>query len=290
MTSYYILALLLLSPIGFYLLYPSNRSRLRNIIQPNNRETQVEKNESSPININYRRELQVDPATDKDELLYRAGFLRDDQRRNFKIIKIIAPIVLGISCASILYFSSNLSIYLGLTLGALLGFYLPKLYLSRVIAIRDEEIMYYLPLVIEQLIVGVGSGLDVGPCIHRAVSVADERDTHNPVTELLRNVQLLTRSGTPLDEALEEVGTLSSHTELKHAFLTLGQVSKHGGEITKQLQELANAVSSQREIKIEARIKKLELHATGPVALVFLSFMSTLFVGIGFQLMKALMT
>jgi len=87
-----------------------------------------------------------------------------------------------------------------------------------------------------------------------------------------------------MEEALIEVGRLSGHTELKHVFMSLSQVAKHGGEIIRQLQELANAVAAQREARVEGKIRKLELKATGPVALVFASFMGILMVGLGTQL------
>lgn len=223
-----------------------------------------------------------------EERLFRAGFLSENDKLFFRSIQIILPVVLALVAW---YETESLSqIWRCAVTGAAayIGYLLPSMYLDHAIAVRDEEIMYYLPLVIEQFVIGVGSGLDIGPCIHRVVAVAEERDTHNPVTELLRNVLLLTRSGSPLDEALEEIAILAGHTELKHSFMTMGQVSRHGGELTKQLQELANAVASQRETKIESRIKRLELTATGPVVLVFVSFMAILFVGIGMQVSKAL--
>ena len=74
---------------------------------------------------------------------------------------------------------------------------------------------------------------------------------------------------------------------VKHAFMALSQVAKHGGEITRQLQELADAVGNQRETKIEAKIKKLELEATAPVALVFLGFLVILLIGFGVQIKNA---
>jgi len=141
--------------------------------------------------------------------------------------------------------------------------------------------------VVEQIVIGVSSSLDIGPCLQRVVQMADERDSHNPVTELLRHAQLLSKSGLSLSDSLMDVGKLSGHNELKHTFMSLSQVSKHGGEITRQLQELADAVSSQRETKIEAKIKRLELEATGPVGLVFVGFMLIFTIGFGTQLMLA---
>ena len=105
--------------------------------------------------------------------------------------------------------------------------------------------------------------------------------------EWMRGARARPRTGLSLEEALKDIGTLSGHVELKHTFTALSQVAKFGGEVTRQLQELADAVSSQRETKIEAKIKKLELAATGPVALVFAGFMVSLLMGFGLQVMKA---
>jgi pilus assembly protein TadC len=118
--------------------------------------------------------------------------------------------------------------------------------------------------------------------------MADERESHNVVTELLKLVNHYTRQGVSMEEALTEVGKRAGHTELKHAFMSLAQVSKHGGEVTRQLQELANSVSLQREAKIEGIIKTLELKATPPVALVFFAFMILLMFMFGSQLMQGL--
>ncbi len=144
----------------------------------------------------------------------------------------------------------------------------------------------YMPIVIEQLVLGVSCSLDIGPCVKWVVAMADERDSHNPVTELLRYAQQHMRSGAAIDEPILEVARLSGHTELTHVFMSLAQVTRHGGEITKQLQELANAVTAQRGARIEGKIKKLELEATGPVSLVFLAFMAVFIVSLGTQLSK----
>jgi pilus assembly protein TadC len=70
--------------------------------------------------------------------------------------------------------------------------------------------------------------------------------------------------------------------------MALAQVAKFGGEVSKQLQELADAVSAQRETKVEAKIKKLELEATAPVALVFFGYLVILLIGFLLQILTAL--
>lgn len=173
-------------------------------------------------------------------------------------------------------------------LGGIVGTRVPSMWLDKKEKARSEEILYYLPLVIEQIAIGVSSSLDIGPCLGMVVKMADERGSHNVVTELIKHVQFYVKSGASLEEALEEVGTASGHTELGHSFSSLAQVAKHGGEISKQMQDLADSVSSQRETKVEERIKTLELKATGPVALVFVGFMIVLIAGFFIQIKKGM--
>jgi len=219
-----------------------------------------------------------------DEKFFQAGIFSDSEKADFNRQRLLAPII----CGPLLMFAmSGIDFTLmlcGLVLGALLGMRIPFMLLDRRLKARNDEIMFYLPLVIEQIAIGVSSSLDIGPCLQRVVSMADERDSHNCVTELLRHVHFYVKSGASLEDALNEVGKLSGHTELKHAFMSLSQVAKHGGEITRQLQELADAVAGQRETRIEAKIKKLELAATGPVALVFVGFLIILVIGFGIQI------
>ena len=206
----------------------------------------------------------------------------------FHKLKLIGPIALSLvlGLAGLLLADATYGLT-GFVLGLLMGAQLPKSYLDRKVKRRNEDIMFYLPLVIEQIVIGVSSSLDTGPCIQRVVSMADERNSHNPVTELLRHAQQFAKSGVSFEESMTEVGTLSGHPELKHAFKSLAQVAKYGGEISKQLQELADSVSSQRETMIEGKIKRLELEATGPVGLVFFGFMIIFLSGLGAQVMKA---
>lgn len=222
-----------------------------------------------------------------EEKFFQAGFFSDESRQKFRFLRILSPIacaVLGLIAGLVLLPKVAL---ITAIFGAAVGLQLPFSILDRIIARRNEEVMYYLPLVVEQLVIGISSSLDIGPCIQRVISMAEERDSHNVVTELLRHAQHYVKSGVSLEEALSEIGRLSGHTELKHVFMSLSQVSKHGGEISKQLQELADAVASQREARIEARIKTLELEATGPVGLVFLGFMGIFLIGIGMKVMEA---
>lgn len=224
-----------------------------------------------------------------EDKLFAAGVFTQREKAKFERMKTLGPIVCGPLFGAVVGIMAGLDLGLaGIVLGTLAGFQLPSTILGKRAKARQDDIMFYLPLVVEQISIGVSSSLDIGPCLQRVVQMADERDTHNVVTELLKHVQYHVKSGMGLEEALTDIGRLSGSMELKHTFVNLSQVAKHGGEISRQLQELADAVSSQRETKIEAKIKKLELEATGPVALVFMGFMIILLIGFGLQIQGAL--
>jgi Flp pilus assembly protein TadB len=235
-----------------------------------------------------RRHLKVKkPKLTQEERFFQAGLFSDQEKKEFLRTKLLAPFV-TVPLAIVGTWGSSIDMVAGsLVLAIVIGLQIPNSILDRKIKQRHEEIMFYLPLVIEQISIGVSSSLDIGPCLQRVVSMGDERDSHNVVTELIRHAQFFVKSGISLEDAMTEVGKLSGHVELKHAFMSLSQVAKHGGEISKQLQDLADAVGKQRESKIEEKIKKLELEATGPVALVFVGFIGTILIGFGIQIMKA---
>lgn len=224
-----------------------------------------------------------------EEKLFRAGIFSSKQKADFKRLQVMVPIISVVALALLGRALGGMQqVLLFAVIGLILGLYIPFKVLERRINRRQDEILFYLPLVIEQVSIGVSSSLDIGPCLMRIVQMADERDTHNPVSELLRYAQFHIKAGASLEEALTEVGHLQGHNDLKHAFLALSQVAKHGGEISKQLQDLADSVSSQREARIEEKIKKLELAATAPVALVFFGYLAILLIGFGLQIVTSM--
>ena len=296
------LVLALLGMVGagvgvYYFVFASRKSSLQGLMGRSEMGTAAERyqklkegdlDEIEKIKRATKKAVNKKVEATLEEKLFRAGILSEQGRRDFMRFRVLAPVIsttIGL-VTGVLIGDATIGIA-ALVMGLLIGLQLPVSLLQRRQQARDEEIMYYLPLVIEQVSIGVSSSLDVGPCLARIVQMADERDTHNPVTVLVRHAQQYVKSGVSLEESMTEVGKLSGHTELKHAFMSLAQVAKHGGEITRQLQELADAVASQRETKIEGQIKTLELKATGPVALVFMGFLIILLIGFGIQMMKA---
>ena len=142
-----------------------------------------------------RKKLKKAEVLNLEDKFFQAGMFSQESRREFFLMKTFAPVVLAPIAGLI---GAHNGVLMGLTgalLGAGVGIRIPNMLLDRKIAQRHEDIMFFLPLVIEQIVIGVSSSLDIGPCMQRVVSMADERDTHNCVTELLAVAQHYTSSG-----------------------------------------------------------------------------------------------
>lgn len=240
----------------------------------------------------FHKQMRKDMKSKAEDLprkLFRAGFYSDDDRNRFNRIRAVSFVVgIAICPYGMWSLTANPTLaLLGGVLGVLIGYAMPMSWLEKQIRRREDEIMYYLPLVIEQVSIGVSSALDVGPCIANIINMAHERDSHNPVTEMFVHVEKLIRSGLNLEDALTEVGEANGMSEVKHAFMFLAQCSKHGGELSKQLQELADSVMMQRQVQIEGKIASLPVKATGPLATVFAGFFALLFAGLLVRLLSA---
>lgn len=226
----------------------------------------------------------------EDAMFFKAGFYTNADKLLFKRFQLISPIVstaLGICLIVILRPSIMMTISFGV-LALFVGVSFPKSWLERKIRAREEEILSYLPIAIEQISIGVSSSLDLWPCISHILEMARARDSFNPVTELFIHIERLIISGLSFTEALHEVGQASGVHQVKHAFQFLSQCSEHGGEISKQLQELASAISTERQTYVEGKISSLPVKATGPLFMVFAGFFSLMLAGVFSRMVSAL--
>ncbi|HMO17043.1 MAG TPA: type II secretion system F family protein [Oligoflexia bacterium] len=228
-----------------------------------------------------------------DIMLFRAGIFSKEEKEKFVRTRKLFYLIVAPTAATLFFIVLNhlggfVLGFLGVILGLMVGFLYPRAKLDKRARLREEEYMYYLPLVIEQISIGVSSALDIGPCVAYVVEMADQRSSHNAVTELLVQVLKLMRAGMGLDEALSDVGEVVGLNEVKNAFMFLSQCSKHGGEVSKQLQELSDSVSLARQLMIEAKITALPTKATGALAMVFMGFFGMILSGVVVRLAEGM--
>ena len=221
--------------VWFYLVEKRRNQSIRNLMSTASQQgvglqgtmrRQMDEDESGDVLNRIKAETKRRAAAGKkeptlEEKFFKAGIFTDAQKRDFRRLQIICPVVgfLVFGVGVFIFDPSWPILYISTTvIGTISGFQLPFTILDRKAQARGEEIMFYLPLVIEQISIGVSSSLDVGPCLQRVVSMADERDSHNVVTELVRHVQFYIRSGVSMEDALTEVGKAAGHTEIEACF------------------------------------------------------------------------
>jgi Flp pilus assembly protein TadB len=123
---------------------------------------------------------------------------------------------------------------------------------------------FYLPTVMERIVMAVGAGLDIIPALREAAG-----RSRDPVSDLIRWIVNLSESGTSVEGALELASKQNITPALKHACIHLGLAYRQGGEIVRPLKELSDATQVAYQETVEEQIAKLPVKAVLPLVLTF---------------------
>lgn len=169
----------------------------------------------------------------------------------------------------------------------LLGLTIPLSYLvyKRVVEKKKAQfirrIEFFLPLVMERLVMGAQAGLDIIAAIGVLSDLEKRGDEFrgenghsiDPVSYLLSRVYLFTESGTPFERALQQVVRPIPCSALKHAFIHLSTAYVNGGELIMPLRELSDSTQTFYQESREEEIAKLPVKATVPLMCIFAGLM-----------------
>jgi len=142
-----------------------------------------------------------------------------------------------------------------------------------------NDIEFYLPLVMERIVMAVEAGLDIISAVQVVVEIEiDLKNTYeqlgkdyqiNPVTKLFQNVLKLLNVGFTFEAALNEVSNTVENSSIKHAFIHIALAQKEGGEVIMPLRELSDTTQLQYQENFEELIAKLPIKATLPLISIF---------------------
>jgi pilus assembly protein TadC len=127
-----------------------------------------------------------------------------------------------------------------------------------------RQMEFYLPSVMERVVMAVSSGMDVIPALQEA-----SRNGKDPISALLAQVVRLSECGASVDSALEQVARSVPCISVKHAFIHLGLAYRQGGEIVRPLKELSDATQVAYQESVEEVIAKLPVQAVLPLVVTF---------------------
>lgn len=155
-----------------------------------------------------------------------------------------------------------------------LGYLLSRMALRNVQRTRMRRLEFFLPIVMERIVMAVQAGHDILSALHAVIDQQREgqsksRETLDPVTLLLSEILLLVESGLSFEQSLSDYARRVPCIAVRHAFIHLAQAHKEGGELIVPLRELSDATQLYYQESIEEEIAKLPVKATAPLLCTF---------------------
>jgi Flp pilus assembly protein TadB len=220
-----------------------------------------------------RRQFAIGPSQDE---LCAAGFFTQVERLRYGQQLRLVPWGNAILCGALMLcftqdvLLSTILFFIGLSGGYL--FTRRDLFLKKKRLI--EEIDFFLPVVMERLVMAAQAGLDIFSGIRVITRLAREEAARlgeqvDPVTQLLERACTLHERGIGFEEALSQVASEVENPALRHAFIHLSVSQKQGGELVQPLRELSDSTQLYYQETVDEQIAKLPVKATLPLVLTF---------------------
>lgn len=186
-----------------------------------------------------------------------------------KIILIFSVII--ISVLSLLFLTLNTSnIIFALVLALSLSYIIARMLAKREAKNIYKKYDFYLPIVMERLVMAVQGGNDVYSSVNVIVNMSKKNGPLDPVTKLLDMVLKKNKSGISFEDSLSLVANTINLTSIRHAFLHLAIAQKEGGEIITPMKELSDSTQEYYQQIVEKEIAVLPVKATLPLLFAFI--------------------
>ncbi len=211
------------------------------------------------------------------------GLFEEVERRRYAIYSKVFPFLFAgmVLMIKSIFASSTIPSTLALLVASLsIGYLIQKAGYRKRKAQHIRNIEFFLPVVMERIVMAVQAGLDIIPAL-KAIMDLDAGKSEgkggfvgshrqkDPVTRLLGMVVELTESGLGFEESLRSVAENIGCVALKHSFIHLAVAQKEGGEIIGPLKELSDSTQLYYQDSIEEEIAKMPVKATMPLLCTF---------------------
>jgi tight adherence protein C len=219
---------------------------------------------------------------DTREKLSRAGFRGQGPVVTFMFFRFIMPFaVFGIALIYLFllsHFEWTTFFKIIVSVGAaLLGFYLPDVYLNNVIARRQQSIMRAFPDALDLLLICVESGMSVEAAFQRVAT-----EIGGQSSELAEEFGLTTAELSYLTErrqAFENLATRCGHSGVKAVATALNQSEKYGTPMGQALRVAAQENREMRMAEAEKKAASLPAKLTVPMIVFFLPCLFVVILG-----------
>lgn len=212
------------------------------------------------------------PLTDtkKDEVrqkLIAAGFTSPIAPRVYTLVRLTLVIALPVLVLFMMWLSSStpglVKLYRNVVVAALLGLYVPSVYIRAKAARRQREILNAFPDAIDLMLVCVEAGLGLEAAFSR---VGQEMVKSHPLlAEQLGAVVLEMRAGRSREDALRRMADRAGSDEVRAFATLLIQSTKLGSSIATTLRIYASEMRERRRMRAEEKAHRLPVLLSIPL-------------------------
>jgi tight adherence protein C len=216
------------------------------------------------------------------EKLAMAGYRGPTPAMVFMFFRFVMPfIVFGLALLYVFviaHFQWSTIMKIGTAVAAaLVGYYLPDVFVSNVISRRQTSIMRAFPDALDLMLICVESGMSIEPAFSR---VAAEIGTQS--SELAEELALTTAELSYLPErrvAFENLATRCGHSGVKAVATALNQAEKYGTPLGQALRVAAQENREMRMSEAEKKAASLPAKLTVPMIIFFLPCLFAVIMG-----------
>jgi tight adherence protein C len=207
--------------------------------------------------------------------LRAAGYTSPAAPRIYTLSRLIAVFALPLGYVILAYSGdeppSFLKTYLvGATL-ALLGLYLPSLFIQAKADRRRDELLRGFPDCLDLLIICIETGLSIEAAMDR---VGREMVlSHRLIAEMLSVVTLQLRAGASREDAFRKLGEIAGVDEIRSFATLIIQSDKLGTSIATTLRVYASEMRERRKLRAEERAHRLPVLISIPLVVCMLPVM-----------------
>jgi tight adherence protein C len=160
---------------------------------------------------------------------------------------------------------------------ALVGYYLPDIYVSNVITRRQQSIMRAFPDALDLMLICVESGMSIEPAFTRVAAEIGQQSS-----ELAEELALTTAELSYLPErriAFENLAARCGHSGVKAVATALNQAEKYGTPLGQALRVAAQENREMRMSEAEKKAASLPAKLTVPMIIFFLPCLFAVIMG-----------
>ncbi|MCU1265796.1 MAG: hypothetical protein JWM21_2114 [Acidobacteria bacterium] len=199
--------------------------------------------------------------------LMHAGYRQPSAAVIFRAVHFVSmagfPVLVAIGCAAAQRPMGSAMLWI--LFGFIIGFFLPRYVLRRMINSRQLQIRWGLADALDLMVISIEAGLGLNAAMLRVAS--ELKDVHPDVSEEFEMANLEIRVGRERDEALRNLAERTGVDDLRSLVAMLIQTDKFGTSITRAIRVFSDSLRTKRRQRAEQAAQKAAVKLLIPLAL-----------------------